>query len=836
MMLFLSNIIRHMRALTRLKHSEQKFRGIFHGYNDAVFIHDLSGQFLEVNQVACRRLGYSREELLRMTPMDLDVGEYAGSGPQRFQDVDQQGSLVFESVHRRKDGSTIAVEISSRKIDYEGKSCILSIARDITARKQSEEALRRSENYYRAIFETSGTAMFIIEVDTIISHANSYFEELSGYSKQEVEGKKSWTEFVHPDDMVWMKKNHYLRRQNPDAAVHQYEFCFITRYGETRNLLLAADIIPGTNRTIASCIDITKRKKSEEELRVSEQRFRSIFEEGPFGMGLLNPEGIIITANKMLCDLLGYTQQELAGKRIADITHEDDKEKSRELSRQLFAGHSPVVRFEKRYVRKDGGIVWVNTTSSAIRGKEGDILYAMMIIESLTEIRKATEKIHLMAYYDRLTELPNRTFLKELIKESIAHSRRHNKIFAIIYIGLDNFTRINDTLGHGAGDLLLKAVAGRLTSFLRKNAFVARAVEGETGNVISRAGGDEFIVLAHDLNQAQDAVRPVSQLLEEISKPYDLNGREVFITASMGIALYPDDGTDVDELLVNAEKAMRHTKAKGTNTFYFYSKSMHSAVQELLTLESDLHRALERNELVLYYQPKVDAATGKITGMEALIRWNHPGKGLIPPMEFIPVAETNGLILPIGEFVIRTVCAQIKAWQKAGYKQSKVALNVSSLQFEKQDLVGIIKAALQNMMISPKCLGLEITESTIMKDAERAIEILTELKALGIGVAIDDFGTGHSSLSYLKQLPLDFLKIDKSFIDGLASDSKDQAIVRTMIVMAHGLNMKAIAEGVETGDQLSFLQEQGCDEIQGYLFSRPLPADEIPGILAIGYL
>ncbi|MFO7837866.1 MAG: EAL domain-containing protein [Desulfosalsimonadaceae bacterium] len=703
-------------------------------------------------------------------------------------------------------------------------------------RKQAEEALRQSENYYRAIFETSGTAMFIIEEDTIISHLNSYFEELSGYSRQEVEGKKFWTEFVHPADVIWMKENHYLRRQNPDAAARRYEFRFITRHGETRNLLLAADMIPGTNRTIASCIDITQHKNSEEELRVSEQRFRSIFEEGPFGMGLVNPEDIIITANKMLCDLLGYTQQELVGKRIADITHEEDKEKSRGLSRQLFADHSPVVRFEKRYVRKDGGIVWVNITASAIHDKEGDILYALMIIESLTEIRKAAEEIHLMAYYDMLTGLPNRTFHEELIKESITHASRHNKIFAIIYIGLDNFTRINDTLGHGTGDLLLKAVADRLTSFLRKSAFVAGAVEGETENLISRAGGDEFIVLAHDLNQPQDAARPVSQLLEEISKPYDLNGREIFITASMGIALYPDDGTDVDELLVNAEKAMRHTKAKGTNTFYFYSKSMHSAVQEFLTLESDLHRALERNELVLYYQPKVDATTRIITGMEALIRWNHADKGMISPMQFIPMAETSGLILPIGEFVIRTVCRQIRAWQEAGYKGSKVALNVSSRQFEKQDLVFIIKAALQDTMISPKCLGLEITESTIMKDTERAIGILTELNALGVRVAIDDFGTGYSSLNYLKQLPLDFLKIDKSFIDDVASDSKDQAIVRTTIVMAHGLNMKTIAEGVETGEQLSFLQEQGCDEIQGYLFSRPLPAEEIPGILAKLYL
>jgi EAL domain-containing protein (putative c-di-GMP-specific phosphodiesterase class I) len=300
--------------------------------------------------------------------------------------------------------------------------------------------------------------------------------------------------------------------------------------------------------------------------------------------------------------------------------------------------------------------------------------------------------------------------------------------------------------------------------------------------------------------------------------------------------LYPDDGTDVDELLKNAEKAMRHTKSEGKNNYHFYSSSMHSSVLAVMTMESDLHKALERNELVLYYQPKVDAATRMVKGMEALIRWKHPDRGLIPPLQFIPLAETSGLIIPIGEFVIRTACGQIKTWQEAGYKQMNIALNVSSHQFDQQSLIEIVKKALQVTMISPQCLELEITESIIMRNPEKAIRTLTELKAMGIQIAIDDFGTGYSSLSYLKRLPLDFLKIDQSFVQNLASDPNDQAIVRATIAMAHSLNLKTVAEGVETEEQLSFLQEHGCDEIQGYLFSCPLPAEEIPGILAKGYL
>ena len=396
--------------------------------------------------------------------------------------------------------------------------------------------------------------------------------------------------------------------------------------------------------------------------------------------------------------------------------------------------------------------------ASAIHGQEGNVIYGLALVEDLTDSKKAAEKIHLLHYYDSLTGLPNRTFQKELIKRSIEHAQRHKEKFAIIYIGLDNFQRINDTLGYSTGDLLLKAVADRLTNSLRKSDLVARSDAGETVNVVSRVGGDEFIVLAHDLNQAQDAARTSRRLLEEISAPYDLGGREVFITVSIGIALYPDDGADVDDLLKNAEKAMRYTKSEGKNNYHFYSTSMHASVLELLTLENDLHKALERNELVLYYQPKVDAATRMIKGMEALIRWKHPDRGLIPPLQFIPLAETSGLIIPIGEFVIRTVCGQIKTWQEAGYQQMNISLNVSSRQFDQQNLIEIIKEALQDAMIPPQCLELEITESTMMRNPEKAVRTLTELKALGLEIAIDDFGTGYSSLSYLKQAATGFFE------------------------------------------------------------------------------
>jgi diguanylate cyclase (GGDEF)-like protein/PAS domain S-box-containing protein len=712
-------------------------------------------------------------------------------------------------------------------------------------RRQAEEALKESENKYRLLADNLEDVIFVLDMNLRITYVSPSVKILMGYEQEdlltllasEMMTPTSW-DLATKNISEIMELEKAGKREIPQSQILQLEMR--RKDGGTVWTEVKASFVRDENQRPVGIIgvgrDISERKRADKELRESEERFKRIFDEGPFGMGLESPDRTIIAVNKVLCELLGYTEQELIGKNIADITYEEDREKSEELLGQLFANSIPVFRMEKRYIKKDGDILWAHTTISAVDGQDGNVLYGLAIIEDLTESRKAAEKIHLLAYYDSLTELPNRTFHKELIKRSIEHAQRHKEIFAIIYIGLDNFQRINDTLGHSTGDILLKAVADRLTKSLRQSDYITRSDKHETVNVVSRMGGDEFIVLAHDLNQAEDAAKTSHRLLAEMSAPYDLNGREVFLTVSIGISLYPDDGTDVEDLLKNAEKAMRHTKSEGKNNFHFYSSSMHTSVLAVLTMESDLHKALERNELVLYYQPKVDAATRMVKGMEALIRWKHPDKGLIPPMQFIPLAETSGLIIPIGEFVIRTVCRQIKTWQEAGYKQIKISVNVSGRQFDQQNLIEIVRDALRDTMISPQCLEMEVTEGTIMRNPEKAIRILTEMKTMGIGILIDDFGTGYSSLSYLKRLPLDFLKIDQSFVKSLVSDSKDQAIVRATIAMAHSLNLKTIAEGVETEEQLSFLQAHECDEIQGYLFSRPVPAEDIPAILAKGYL
>jgi diguanylate cyclase (GGDEF)-like protein/PAS domain S-box-containing protein len=870
------------RDITERKQAEAKLRQQTDAMDaaiDGMAILNAEGEYVYLNKAHAKIYGY--ENILELIGKswrilyDSDVIQYFDQ--EIMPEFSRKGDWHGETIGTKKNGFKFPQELSLTAMANGGLICIV---RDITDRKQTEEKLALNfeiqaamnillglslegrpvkEFLYRALNLVLSLKWLVIESKGAIFLTDKAGETLHLQAQKSLSkelcamcktvpyghclcGRAAAARAVQFADHV--DEHHDTRYEGMPPHGH---YCVPILSGDHVLGVIVLYVKEGHIRSpweevflkaVANSLAGTiERRQAEKELRESEERFRRIFDEGPFGMGLESPDHTIIAANKVLCELLGYTEQELTGKSVADITCEEDRERSKELLGQLFTNSIPLLRMEKRYIKKDGDILWANTTISAVHGQEGNVLYGLAIIEDLTESRKSADKIRLLAYYDSLTGLPNRTFHKELIKRSIEHAQRHKEIFALIYIGVDNFQRINDSLGYSIGDLLLKAVADRLTNSLRKSDNIARSDEGETVSVVSRVGGDEFIVLAHDLRQAQDAAKTSRRLLEEISAPYDLNGREVFITVSIGISLYPDDGTDVDDLLKNAEKAMRHTKSEGKNNYHFYSSSMHSSVLGLLTLENDLHKALERNELVLYYQPKVDAATRMIKGMEALIRWIHPDKGLIPPMQFIPMAETSGLIIPIGEFVIRTVCRQIKTWQDAGYKQMAISLNVSGIQFDQQNLIEIVKDALQDTMIPSQCLELEITESVLMRNPEKAIRILTELEAMGIGILIDDFGTGYSSLSYLKRLPaLDFLKIDQSFIKGLASDPRDQAIVKATIAMAHSLNLKTIAEGVETQEQLSFLQEHGCDEIQGYFFSKPLPAEDIPVILAKGYL
>ncbi|UCD35534.1 MAG: EAL domain-containing protein [Nitrospiraceae bacterium] len=471
---------------------------------------------------------------------------------------------------------------------------------------------------------------------------------------------------------------------------------------------------------------------------------------------------------------------------------------------------------------KAGATDYLDKTEITAQLLERSIRYAI-------ERKRTEDRILRMAYYDTLTKLPNRSLFHDRLSKALAHAERYTGNCALLFLDLDNFKRINDTLEHRIGDLLIRGVADRLNHYVRSADTVARQGSGFITNTVARLGGDEFTILLTEISTIEDVAKVAQRILVILSQPFILDGHEVFASASIGIAIYPYDGEDMNTLIKNADTAMYHAKDFGKNNFQFYKNSMNATALERLTLENSLRKALERREFVLYYQPRVDIATGRIVGMEALIRWNHHQRGLIQPADFIPLAEETGLIIPIGEWVLKAVCKQNKIWQDSAdiYTPVILSLNLSGLQFRQDTLMKVIEKVLDSTGLDPSFLELEITESVIMKNADTTVVMLNRLKDMGVLISMDDFGTGYSSFSYLKRFPLDNVKIDRSFIRDINENDEDAAIVKAIIVMAHTLNLRVVAEGVESEQQLELLEEFGCDEYQGYFFSRPLPEADV---------
>jgi diguanylate cyclase (GGDEF)-like protein len=436
-------------------------------------------------------------------------------------------------------------------------------------------------------------------------------------------------------------------------------------------------------------------------------------------------------------------------------------------------------------------------------------------------LSERTAEVNRLAYYDTLTALPNRTLFKDRLEQAVAVAQSARKLLGILFISLDQLKKVNDTLGHLPGDLLMKQVAGRLRSCV---------TEGDT---VARFGGDEFAVMLTHIDGARHVVELIGSIREALHAPFDLDGQELFATTSVGVSLFPHDGNESQSLLKNAGSALYRAKKSGGDDYRFYTEDMNSKASKQFALETSLRHAIDNEEFVLHYQPRMAVDSLKITGVEALVRWQHPQLGLLSPIEFIPLAEDNGLILPIGEWVLRTACRQNRLWQERGFNAMRVGVNVSARQFQQQHLAEIVLQILDETGLAPKYLDLELTESSIMSNAQATIDVLARLKAMDVTISIDDFGTGFSSLSYLKRLPIDALKIDKSFVRDLTTDPDDAALVMAIVTLAHNLRLQVIAEGVETEEQLRFLQLLRCDEVQGYLFSKPLPAEGLEQLLAL---
>jgi len=542
-----------------------------------------------------------------------------------------------------------------------------------------------------------------------------------------------------------------------------------------------------------------------------EALYRVTYEQAAIGISHLALDGTFLRANQRYCAMTGYSERELLSRRFQDLLLPEDRPSEPQMAQLLESGS---LKTESRQVRKDGRVIWAAAAVAAVRDRSGKPDYLVAMVQDITESRQAQDKLLHQAHYDTLTGLPNRVLLFDRIEQTLKQARRQPHTAGLLFVDLDRFKSVNDTLGHETGDFLLREAAARLTRSVR------------SVDSVARVGSDEFVIVLGHIADAQNAALVAARVIAAMAGPFVVKGSEVFVTASIGIAIYPGDGDDCETLLRNADVAMTRAKEIGRNNAQFYNAAMNERAMGKLLLESDLRHALERGEFRLHFQPKARIADRLVTGFEALLRWEHAGEGLVSPAKFVPLLEESGMIVPVGEWVLRAACAQVAAWQNAGWSPVPVAVNVSAKQFLHLDLFGIVDRALSDYGIDAALLEIEITESDAMLDPEHAMGVLHRLKDRGVLAAIDDFGTGYSSLGYLKRFPIHLLKLDRSFVTGLPDDADDASISRAVVAMAHGLGLKVIAEGVETEAQRSFLEANGCDLMQGYLFSRPLPANE----------
>ena len=697
------------RNITQLKHADdlqRRFGRILDNSFNEIYIFDAETlRFTQVNRGGLSNLGYSLDEVQQLTPPDLkpDFTDEAFRELVRPLREGSEEKVVFGTRHRRKDGSDYPVEVNLQLARDETRSVFVAIIQDISERQQAQEALRESEAQVRLseaqmvklsrALEQTADSVIVMDRDGLIEYVNAAFEKITGFSKEEVIGRKgSVTGSGH-------------RAQDSDNALWQ---------------------------------------------------------------------------------------KLLAGEVVSDVL----------INR-----------------RKDGSLYYEENTITPIKDNGGNITHFISSGKDITERMQTEERLQYLVHHDALTELPNRALFMDRLGQTLARAQWHDRAVAVLFLDLDRFKMINDTLGHEAGDRSLQRLSKRLSACVHE------------GDTVARVGGDEFAIVIDNIALADSVAIVARKILEALSRPFVIDGHEFYVTTSIGISLYPEDGADAQTLLKHADIAMYRSKEQGRNTYQFYSAHMSTKAFERLNLETSLRHALEREEFRLHYQPQVDLESGRVTGVEALLRWQHPDLGLVAPVDFIPLLEETGLILPVGEWVLWTACTQIRSWQEAGLEPVRMAINLSGRQFDEPHLVDRITEIMREAGLDPIWLEFEITESVLMKNESLTMEAFQALEAAGVRLAIDDFGTGYSSLSYLKRFPIDTIKIDRSFIRDVTVDPDDAAIAQAIIAMGRSLKLHVIAEGVETQEQLAFLREQQCHGMQGYLFSRPVPAEEITPLL-----
>lgn len=707
---------------------------------------------------------------------------------------------------------------------------VVNLNQTTIIRIKEMEEIRVERDTAQKYLDVAGVMFVVLDADGRVVRINAKGCKILGHSENEILGKHWISNFV-PERIRDHINTLFLSLISGTAPMAEYaENPVVSRSGDERMIAWHNTVLKDNGGriigTLSSGEDITDRKLAEEKLHRTQETMQVVLDSMPYGVILIGMDKKIINVNKAALTLMGYeTEEDVAGRVCNDVLCPAEEGRCPIIDLKETVDHS-----ERILLTKDRKPISVIKTVVPVEISGNPVLLEAFL--DITEQKKSEEQIRYLAYYDNLTGLPNNRFSKELLIRAVNQTQRNNKMVAVLLIDIDNFKRINDSLGHAVGDQLLQEVGRRLESSVRKTDGIGRSETAEIPDTVARVGGDEFMLFLNEISSIHDVVNIVRRILRDMSRPYILTGNEVFVTASIGIAMCPSDGENTDTLIKNADIAMYEAKEIGRNNYQFYSDSMNTNTLEQLALENDLRKALDREEFQVFYQPKLNAHSNKVTGLEALIRWKHPARGMVSPMNFIPLAEETGLIIPIGEWVLRTACKQVRAWQKAGLTHVTVSVNLSARQFEQRNLLETVVLALNSAGLESRFLELEITESTIMRNPEKAITTINEFKSLGIKISLDDFGTGYSSLSYLRKIPLNTLKIDRSFVMHIPTNPSDVAIVKATISLAHNLGLQVVAEGVETEQQRDFLKEHGCDTMQGYLFSPPVPPEQIPSLVS----
>ena len=663
----------------------------------------------------------------------------------------------------------------------------------------------------RSLVNKCPAVIFFRDLDGTLILANERFARLFSLDGNAVIGKKDFEilpaeilQALQMHDDVVLKKKTGMHFEHELTVGNEKKLFFCMKFP-----LHDDNAVYGT-----ACIatDITERKQD----AALQRRWESVFRNVRTGLAVLEPGNTIELINPAMARMHGYSPDELKNRPIVDLFA---PEGSRAAADCLSSVHDGACPLESVHRRKDGSEFPVLIDISPVAAENGELLHRVVNVQDITVRKLAEEELKYQAYHDPLTGLPNLDMFLMYLGLEITQARRNDYKIAVLYLDIDRFKNVVDSLGHSTGDKLITETAARLGACIRKS------------DTIARIGGDEFAILLSDYQRPEDVVINIREIVNAMNAPFQLGSHEFFITLSFGISMFPGDGDDPDTLLKNADNAMFQAREAGRNSYHFFNASLNKRTVENLILENSLRKAIERDELLVYYQPQMNLATGEIDCLEALVRWKHPDLGMLRPEQFLPIAEENGFISKIDLWVLHAACARNKAWQQDGLKHIPVSVNLSARELHDPGLIDNITRVLGETGLDSTYLEIEVTETNAMHDIARAVSNMDRLRDMGVGLAIDDFGTGFSSLDYLKKLPIGKIKIDKSFIKGVVSDAGDQAIVSAVIAMGKNLNLYIVAEGVEMQEQLDFLKSKGCDAVQGFLLSEPLPAKRFNGLL-----